>query len=114
MAGRVLQLASGAVSEELVQQEWERAAAELEEERADRRRYETLLRQIEIVTEELRKQVGQTYTVAELAGAYRDAERWAREIVEERAPSPGWPRDLALVLAAAFHAYQRGASDYQV
>ena len=97
----------------LVRQEWEEGNRRLEGERGDRRRYETLLRQIEIVTEELRKQVGQTYSLAQLADAYRDAERWAREIVEERAPSLGWPRDLALVLAAAFHAYQRGASDYQ-
>ena len=97
---------------ELVQQEWEEANRRLEAERGDRRRYETLLRQIETVTEELRKQVGQTYTLAQLADAYRDAERWARESVEERAPSAGWPRDLALVLAAAFHAYQRGATDY--
>src|SRR4051812_10756114 len=97
---------------ELVQQEWEEANRRLESERGDRRRYETLLRQVEIVTEELRKQVGQTYTLAQLAAAYRDAERWARESVEERAPSSGWPRDLALVLAAAFHAYQRGATDY--
>ena len=97
----------------LVQQEWGEAARRLEAERGDRRRYEALLRQIEVVTEELRKRVGQTYTLAELAGAYRDAERWAREAVQERAPSAGWSRDLSLVLAAAFHAYQRGASDYQ-
>jgi hypothetical protein len=109
----VLQLASAAVSEELVQQEWEEGAKRLEAERSDRRRYETLLHQIEVVSEELRKRVGSTYTLAELAGAYREAERWGREIVEERARSQGWPRDLALVLAAAFHAYQRGASDYQ-
>ena len=97
----------------LVRQEWEEGYRRLEAERSDRRRYETLLRQIEIVTEQLRKQVGQTYTLAELAGAYRDAERWAREVVQERVPSAGWPRDLTLVLAAAFHAYQRGATDYQ-
>jgi hypothetical protein len=97
----------------LVRQEWEEGDRRLEAERSDRRRYETLLRQIDVVTEELRKQVGQTYTLAELAGADRDAERWAREAVQERAPSPGWPRDLALVLAAAFQAYRRGASDYQ-
>jgi hypothetical protein len=97
----------------LVQQEWEEGHRRLEAERGDRRRYETLLRQIEIVTEELRKQVGQTYTLAQLAAAYRDSERWARHAVEDRAPSPGWPRDLALVLAAAFHAYRRGATDYQ-
>lgn len=101
------------VSAELIQQEWEEGNRRLEAERDDRRRYETLLRQVEIVTEELRKQVGQTFTVAELAGSYREAERWARESVQERAPSSGWPRDLALVLAAAYHAYQRGATDYQ-
>ncbi|HEY3544332.1 MAG TPA: hypothetical protein VGK79_17480 [Gaiellaceae bacterium] len=97
----------------LVQQEWEEANRRLEAERSDRRRYEALLRQIEIVIDELRKQVGQTYTLAELAGSYRESERWARETVQERAPSAGWPRDLALVLAAAYHAYQRGASDYR-
>jgi len=101
------------VSAELVQQEWEEGERRLEAERDDRRRYETLLRQIEIVTEELRKQVGQVFTLDELARAYRTADRWAREVVEEREPSPGWPRDLALVLAAAFHGYQRGATDYQ-
>ena len=97
----------------LVQQEWEEGNRRLEAERGDRRRYETLLGQIEVVTEELRKQVGRTYTLAELAASYRDAERWAREAVQDRAPSPGWPRDLALVLAAAYFAYRRGASDYR-
>lgn len=96
----------------LVRTEWEEGDRRLEEARSDRRRYEQLLAQVAIVTDELRKQVGQTYSLAELAAAYRDAERWAREAVEERAPSPGWPRDLALVLAAAFYAYQRGAVDY--
>jgi len=99
--------------ETLLQQEWEDGDRRFESERGDRRRYETLLRQIEVVSEELRKRVGQTYTLAELASSYRDAEGWARETVRERAPSPGWPRDLALVLAAAYYAYQRGASDYQ-
>jgi hypothetical protein len=97
----------------LVRQEWEDGDRRLEAERGDRRRYERLLQQVAIVTDELRKQVGQTYSLAELAAAYRDAERWAREVVEERAPSAGWPRDLALVLAAAFYAYERGAVDYQ-
>jgi len=96
----------------LVRQEWEDAHRRLEAERSDRARYVRLVEQIEIVTDELRRRVGQTYTLDELAAAYRDAERWAREAVAEHAPSPGWPRDLALVLAAAFHAYQRGAVDY--
>jgi hypothetical protein len=85
--------------ETLLQHEWEEGDRRLESVRGDRRRYETLLRQIEVVTDELRKRVGQTYTLAELAASYRAAE--------------GWARDVALVLAAAYHAYQRGASDYQ-
>ena len=96
----------------LVREEWKDGDRRLESERDDRRRYERLLEQVAIIVDELRKRVGQTYTLEELATAYRDAERWAREAVEEQAPSPGWPRDLALVLAAAFYAYQRGAVDY--
>lgn len=96
----------------LVRQEWEDGDRRLEAARSDRARYDRLLAQIDVVTAELRRRVGQTYSLAELAGAYRDAETWAREAVAERAPSHGWPRDLALVLAAAFHAYQRGAVDY--
>ena len=97
----------------LMLQEWDEGHRRLEAERDDRRRYERRLEQVKVVSDELRRRVGQTYTLAELAAAYADAERWARPVVEDRAPSPGWPRDLALVLAAAFHAYQRGASDYQ-
>jgi hypothetical protein len=97
----------------LLREEWAEGERRLEAERDDRRRYETLLGQIEVVTEELRKRVGQTYTLAELAESYRGAEAWAREAVQERSPSPGWPRDLALVLAAAYHGYQRRASDYR-
>ena len=96
----------------LVRQEWEEGHRRLEAERADQRRYRRLLEQLEVVTDELRKRVGQTFTLAQLADAYRDADRWGRDVVEERAPSPGWPRDLSLVLAASFHAYQRGAVDY--
>jgi hypothetical protein len=96
----------------LARQEWEEGHRRLEAERGDPRRYQRLVEQVEIVVDELRRRIGQTYTLAELAAAYRDGERWAREAVEERAPAPGWPRDLSLVLAAAFHAYQRGAVDY--
>ena len=100
------------MSVELLRQEWEEGHRRFEGERDDRRRYRTLLSQVELVVDELRKRVGGTYSLSELGGAYRDAERWARPLVEERAPSPGWPRDLSTVLAAAFHAYQRGATDY--
>jgi hypothetical protein len=97
---------------ELARHEWADGDRRLNAVRDDQARYGRLLAQVELVVDELRKRVGGTYTLAELAAAYRDADAWARALVEERAPSPGWPRDLALVLAAAFHVYQRGASDY--
>ena len=97
---------------ELVRHEWEEGHRRLEAERADARRYQQLLDQVEVVAGELRRRVGGTFTLGELAAAYHDADAWARQAVADRAPGPGWPRDLSLVLAAAFFAYQRGAADF--
>ena len=92
--------------------DWERAYAELEGQKGDPRRYARLLAAVDAVTDGLRARIGQTFTLEELAGAYSDVERWGRDAVAERAPYPGWPRDLALVQDAAFHLYARGAVDF--
>lgn len=96
----------------LTRHEWAEGHRLLEAERGDAAHYGRLLGQVEVVTDQLRLRVGGTFTLAELADAYRDADAWARQEVADRAPGPGWPRDLSIVLAAAFHAYQRGAADY--
>jgi len=98
---------------QIARQEWEEGTRRLEAARDDGRRYRQLLELIGLVRDELRKQIGQTYTLAELVAAYGVSDRWAREVLSERAPSPSWPRDLTIVLAAAFDAYQRGAMDYE-
>ncbi len=97
----------------MARQEWEEGSRRLEAAREDGRRYRQLLELLDLVLDELRRRLGQTYTLAELVAAYGESERWAREVLEERATSPGWPRDLTLVLAAAFDAYQRGAINYK-
>jgi hypothetical protein len=79
----------------------------------DPARADALHRQREAVLEALRRRVGATYTLAELAAAYAGAERWLREVVEERAPSRGGVRTISLAGDAAFHAYSRGAQDYE-
>ena len=89
------------------------AVSRLEAANDDRRRYRQLLELLDLVLDELRRRIGQTYTLAELVVVYGESERWAREVLEERAAVPGWPRDLTVVLAAAFDAYQRGAIDYE-
>ncbi len=93
-------------------QEWEDGTRRLEATREDVRRYHQLLALLDLVVDELRKRVGQTYTLEQLTGAYGEAESWARELLDARSTLPGWPRDLTTVLAAAFDAYQRGALDY--
>lgn len=98
---------------DIARREWEEGHAALEATRSDRARYERLLELTEIVGAELRKRVGQTFTLAELAQAYGDADRWARAAVADAEPPRGWPRELALVTGAAFHAYARGATDYR-
>jgi hypothetical protein len=92
--------------------EWEDGTRRLEAVRDDVPRYHELLELVDLIGDELRKRVGQTYTLEQLAGAYGEAESWARELLDERSVLPGWPRDLTTVLAAAFDAYQLGAVDY--
>jgi hypothetical protein len=97
---------------EVARREWEEGSRRLEAAREDGHRYRQLLDLLDLLRDELRKRIGQTYTLADLVSAYGESESWAREVLEERAGVPGWPRDLTVVLAAAFDAYQRGATDY--
>jgi len=97
---------------EVTRQEWEAGRRLFEAAQDEAGRYQRLLELRELLLDELRRRVGQTYTLTELAAAYADSERWAREVLAERA-TPGWPRELTTVLAAAFAAYQRGAVDYE-
>jgi hypothetical protein len=97
---------------DVVRREWEDGYRRLEDLSRDRIAAERLRVQLDVVTDELRKRVGQTFTLEQLAGAYERADTWAREAVSERAATPGWPRTLTIVQDAAFYMYQRGAVDY--
>jgi len=68
--------------------------------------------EIQLLLDELRRQVGSTYSLDELGEAYVVAELWAQTTLAERATSPTWPRRLADDVDAAFHLYSRGALDY--
>jgi hypothetical protein len=92
--------------------DWEQGYLRLLDAARDPMLADRLHAQMEAVTAELRKRVGGTYTLRELAQAYAGSESWMREAVAEHAPTPGWPRTLALVGDAAFHLYARGAADY--
>jgi len=77
------------------------------------RRFELACReQFDIVSAELRRRVGGTFTLRQLAAAYDGADDWVRHAIEEAAPTPGWARSVAMVGDAGFHVYARGATDY--
>ena len=97
----------------VTRQEWEEGTRRVEAARDDPPRYGRLVELVELLVDELRKRVGQTYTLAELVAVYGESDRWAREVLDERSPAPDWPRELSTVLAAAFDAYERGAVDYE-
>jgi hypothetical protein len=98
---------------ESARRDWEVSYRRLEEEARDSAQADALHLQLEVVTEELRKRVGGTYTLRELAGEYLRADAWARDAVAERAPTSGWPGNLSMVAGAAFLLYSRGAVDYE-
>jgi hypothetical protein len=96
---------------EHVRQEWEQGHRRLQAMAGDARLYGRLLGQVEAVTNELRRRVGQTFTLAELADAYAGADVWGWEVL---AHSSG-PAELVHAVTvedAAFHLYSRGAVDY--
>jgi hypothetical protein len=93
--------------------EWDDGNRRFVEAIRDPARADALHRQRDAVLDELRRRVGASFTMAELAAAYAGAERWLREVVDERAPSKGGVRTVSIAGDAAFHAYSRGAQDYE-
>jgi hypothetical protein len=94
-------------SVDAARQQWEEGNRRLESQSSHPEVYLRMLNQLEVATDELRKRVGETFTLAELADAYGGSDHWLREAVEERAPVPGWQRQLSVVQDAAFHLESR-------
>ena len=101
-----------ATSVESARRDWEEGYRRFLEEARSRAASESLHRQMDVVSDELRRRLGRRFSLAELAAAYDRSEAWARIAVSEHAPFRGWERDLAAVSDAAFHLYSRGAVDF--
>lgn len=97
---------------EIARQQWQAGYRRLDETRREPRLHHRLLDQVDAVTGELRRRLGRTFAVEELAAAYREADRWALHTIEDADAEPGWERHVSLVVDAAFHLYARGAIDY--
>jgi hypothetical protein len=97
------------VAVEYARQQWEEGHRRLLAYAGDRSLYLRLHTQMESVSSELDRRLGQTFTLAELADAYREADHWLPQVL---GPSSGADH-LALVQDAAFHLHARGAVDYR-
>jgi hypothetical protein len=99
---------------ESTRHEWEEGNRRLQAAASsDRTLYERLLSEIDLVLEQLRRRVGQTFTLGELASAYGESDRWVQAAMIEAEPAPGWPARATTAQDAAFHLYSRGAVDYK-
>jgi hypothetical protein len=94
-------------------QQWEEGNRRLESSSDDPELYRGLVQQLEVAMDEIRKRVGERFTLQQLADVYGGADRWMQEAVEERIETPGWIRHRSVVQDAAFHNYARGATDYK-
>lgn len=79
--------------------------------RSDRAAHGRLLVQIEVLTDEIRKRIGQVFTLGELAEVYGTSERWVREVLDERGVLVR-AGDEAIAQDASFHLHARAALDY--
>src|SRR5688500_19003689 len=94
-----------AVAVEHARQQWEEGHRRLQAHSDERTLFLQLHAHVRAVVDELNRRVGQTFTLEELADAYRQSDRWLYEIL-------GASPHLALVQDAAFYLYARGAVDY--
>ena len=103
------------MSVDLARHEWEEGYRRIQSQAGDRALYSLLIRHVDVVVAELRRRLGGRFTLAELAGEYQSAERWAQEAIAraETEEESGWPRWVATATDAAFYRYARGAQDYR-
>jgi hypothetical protein len=100
---------------ETARYQWEEGERRLAESRDDPARHRQLASLVDAVVDELRRRVGQTFTLGGLADVYGGPEEWVRDVVVESTPARGARAGLAdasVVQDAAFARYSRGATDY--
>jgi hypothetical protein len=93
--------------------EWEQGNARFQRELRETQRPDAMRAELDAVTAALRRRIGQSFSLSELADLYATADGWAREAVAETKPASGWPGRLATATEAAFHLYSRGAVDFE-
>ena len=69
------------VAVESARQQWATGHRRVADQAADRNLYLRLLDEVGLELDELSRRVGQTFTLAELADAYRESDRWLLDVL---------------------------------
>jgi hypothetical protein len=101
-----------ATGTDLVRHEWAAGHRRLEAERETPAHYRSLQAQLDAITAELRRRVGDVYDLDGLAVEYRRADVWAQRVVAELPPADRWAPGVTIATDAAFHLFARRAQDY--
>ena len=92
--------------------QWEEGHARLRELSRDPRMAGRVTRAVEAVRDELRRRIGATFTVAELAELYASGTDWCLEAATEAGAADTTDLDPQAITDGAFYLHLRGATDY--
>jgi hypothetical protein len=96
---------------ELAREEWDQGERRLGRLRADPSQALIIDDVVDLLARELRRRVGQTYTLAQLLVVHDSAGRWAQDVAQRSHPGVIEVQDSALI-GAVFAAAARGAQDW--
>jgi hypothetical protein len=99
------------LSVQLAREDWRAGERVVERVLADPRQAPVVRSVMLELERELRRRLGQTYTLAGLVKVYQDADRWGRAAAQRAAPDVGWVQDSAFADAACARA-ARNARDW--
>jgi hypothetical protein len=92
--------------------QWEEGYRTIDAARSRGPEFRALGRAVVLVQDELRKRLGSSFTVAELASLYRASTDWALDLAMRVSVDEKPPIDSSAVVDAAFYLYMREASDF--
>jgi hypothetical protein len=95
------------LSVRLAREDWRSGERAVERVLADPARAPIATSVLRELDRELRRRLGQTYTLAMLVALYADADRWARDAAQRVAPGIGWAQAGTFADAACARAARR-------
>ncbi|HZO61601.1 MAG TPA: hypothetical protein VFB35_01325 [Gaiellaceae bacterium] len=98
---------------DLVRHEWAAGYRRLQDEAGTPAHGSALQAQLDAISAELRRRVGDVYATGDLAAEYRRADTWVREVVADLPSEARWAPGLTIATDAAFHLFARRAQDFE-